>query len=223
VTDPAVDSSLEPQIVAFLAPDDDEQQVEARIAQKAEELMRRQMEEGEVIVASEVKEDDSTRACCGLKKRTLLLLVIGTLLMIIGGVVGGVLSAMPTPAPKSGRDPLLDELMLLNATFEKDLWRFSDPDSPHFHALAWMKNDTIVMSSGRSTLDLLQRYVLAVLFYSANGPNWGWSQPYLSSDDVCLWNNGTDDYGVYCRLDGESVDELKLSDNSIVGLGLGLG
>jgi hypothetical protein len=81
-TDPA-GTPLEPQIVAFLAPDDDEQQVEARIAQKAEELMRRQMEEGEVIVASEVKDDDSTRACCGLQKRTLVVLVIVLALLLI--------------------------------------------------------------------------------------------------------------------------------------------
>jgi hypothetical protein len=83
VTYPADGTSLEPQIVAFLAPDDDEQQVEARIAQKAEELMRRQMEEGEVIVASEVKDDDSTRACCGLQKRTLVVLVIVLALLLI--------------------------------------------------------------------------------------------------------------------------------------------
>jgi hypothetical protein len=140
VTDPG--TPFEPQIVAFLAPnDDDEQQIESRIAQKAEELLRRQMEEGEVIAAAEVIGDDSS-TCCGLKKRTLLLLLgLLSLLMIIGGVVGGVLSAMPhaTPAPKSGRDPLLDELMLLNTTFEKDLWQFEDPKSPQYQALEWLK------------------------------------------------------------------------------------
>jgi hypothetical protein len=67
VTDP--DMSFEPQIVAVLAPDDDEQQVEARIAQRAEELLRQQMEHGEVIVAAEVDSDDSS-TFYGLKKRS---------------------------------------------------------------------------------------------------------------------------------------------------------
>jgi hypothetical protein len=182
------------------------------------------MEEGEVILAAEVK-DDELSTICGWKKQTLLMLGILSLLVIIGGVVGGVLSSkavVPTPAPTTLKNALLDELMFLNATFEKYRWQFENAESPQFQALEWMKNDTIVMSSGRSTLDLLQRYVLAVLFYSANGPNWGWSKPYLSSDDVCSWNKGSDDYGVYCRLDGESIDELKLTDDSVVGLGLEL-
>jgi Leucine-rich repeat (LRR) protein len=80
-----------------------------------------------------------------------------------------------------------------------------------------MKNDTILSSPSRSTQDLLQRYVLALLYYVTNGPNWFWSQPYLSSKDVCLWNNRTENYGVYCQSDNESIDELKLSSNGLSG------
>ncbi len=96
---------------------------------------------------------------CGWKNRTLLLLGILTLLLIIGGVVGGVLSssqaaevpvlgpmAASIPAPTSTTDALLEELILLNTTFEKDLWQFGTPTSAQYQALAWMKNDTIVMS-----------------------------------------------------------------------------
>ncbi len=57
VTDP--DVSFEPQIVTVLAQDDDDQQAEARISQRAEELLRQQMEDGEVIVDAKVDGDDS--------------------------------------------------------------------------------------------------------------------------------------------------------------------
>jgi Leucine-rich repeat (LRR) protein len=85
-------TSSEPQIVAFLAPDDDDQhQIEARITQRAEELLKRQMEG--VIVADEVNADNSS-TFCSLKKRTLLFLLgLFSVILIIGGVVGGVLSS----------------------------------------------------------------------------------------------------------------------------------
>jgi hypothetical protein len=206
-----------PHNVALQAPNDDDQ-VEARM----EERWRERMEEGDGIVAAEVKEDVS--AFCGLKKKTLVLLGIVSVLVIIGGIVGGVVSSsptapvvpssapvatMPTTTASSG-GPLLEELRSLNAISDDDSSLFSDPTSPQSQALAWMKKDTIVMSPGRSARDLLQRYVLAVLYYSTSGPDWVTSD-FLSSHDVCSWNSGEYGSGVYCRFDGESVDNLSVS------------
>ncbi len=113
LTNPAGSTPLEPQIVAFLAPDDDDR-IDEKIAQKAEELLRRQMEEGEVIMAAEVNGDGSS-TCCGLKTRTLVLLGILTLLLIIGGVVGGVLSyRVGVDGPTSLQD-LLDLRLFSNS------------------------------------------------------------------------------------------------------------
>jgi hypothetical protein len=70
--DPTTILQPEEQIVAFLAPDDDDQ-VEARIVRKVEERLRQQMKEGEIIVGTEVNDDGSSTSC-RLKKRTLLLL-----------------------------------------------------------------------------------------------------------------------------------------------------
>jgi hypothetical protein len=164
-------------------------------------LMRQQMEEVEPIALPERKDDDfSTRSTvCGWKKRTLIWLGI-SLLTIIGGLVCGLVLLI---------DPLLNELISLGAVSDETL--FSDPKSPQSRALEilkLMKRE----SRDRSALDLLQRYALTVLFYSIDGDNWVLSQAYiLSSLDVCYWNNGKGGYGVYCRADGESVDELRLS------------
>ncbi len=161
---------LEPQIVAFLALDENDQLMDAKIAQtiddrfrrKMEESLRRKMEEGEVIVAAKVIEDDSSTSRACLKKRTLLLLAIFlSLLLIIGGVLGGVLSStadvpgfVPTQAATTVDEPLLEELRSLNATSDDDLWLFDDPISPQSQALVWMKNDAIVTWPGRSKRDV---------------------------------------------------------------------
>jgi hypothetical protein len=154
----------EPQIVAFLALDENDQLMEAKIAQTVDDRFRQKMEEGEVIVAAKVIEDDSSTSRACLKKRTLLLLAIFlSLLLIIGGVVGGVLSStadvpgfVPTQAATTVDEPLLEELrsLTVNATSDDDLWLFDDPLSPQSQALVWMKNDTIVTSPGRSKRDV---------------------------------------------------------------------
>jgi hypothetical protein len=225
VADPST-TQLEPQIVVFLAADDeDNQQVEARIAQKApDEVLRRQMEEGEVIAANEVNENSSTSSV--LKKQTLLVLLMGIISMLsIIACIGRVESRGVISSSAETGDRLLEELRSLGAISEDEvhLLLFSDPKSPQSQALTWMRKDPIVMSPRRSMKDLLQRYVLAVLFYATNGSRWVWSESYLSSKDVCSWNKEgipfTSDYvyGVHCQSDGESVDGLVLSENSLIG------
>ena len=168
------------------------------------------MNECEIIVGTEVNNDDASSTSCRLKKRTLMLL-----LLIIGGAVGGVVywivggkddtvrntasadvPVVTTAAPTVG-DPLVEELRSLNATSDKDLGLFSDRTFPQRKALDWMKSDSIIMESDRSTQDLLQRYALAILYYSTNGPNWDWGcdsycVAYLSHGNVCSWNIHTE-------------------------------
>jgi Leucine-rich repeat (LRR) protein len=219
---------LEKQIVAQLVRDDDYIDVEAMIALKVEERLKHHKNENSsstlVFEAEEV--DDSTTSCGGFRRRTIWMLVI-LVMLVIGGVVVGVLYSLggnddwvrrPSSAPTTLVDhPLLEELRSLNALSDEDLSLFSDPtSSAQSTALTWLKNDTIVLSPGRSTQDLLQRYVLAVLYYTTSRPKWTWS--YLSSNDVCTWNKGREHLqGVYCQADGVSIDELILDDNNLQG------
>lgn len=80
----------EPRIVAYLAPDFDDKELEAKVAQQAKEVWRLQMEN--IILADEVNQDES-QSYCDLKTRTLILLGILAVLIIIGGIVGGVASS----------------------------------------------------------------------------------------------------------------------------------
>ena len=58
--------------------------------------------------------------------------------------------------------------------------------SPQTSALEWLAQDNVTLSLNQDWR-ILQRYILAVLFYATNGPNW--TQPYgfLSDQHECLW------------------------------------
>ena len=56
--------------------------------------------------------------------------------------------------------------------------------------LEWLLNDNIALSAIGVTKNVLQRYALAVLYYSTDGQNWKGDLNFLSESDVCAWNNG---------------------------------
>ena len=132
-------------------------------------------------------------------------------------------SGKPSYAPSFSPvpiDPLVEELRSWIAPTREDLLRFLDPTSPQSQALVWLHDDPITLSPGRPTQTVLERYVLAVLYYSTSGQSWKFD--YLSDDDACAWNNGvTNDseslQGVYCIEGGESVGTLALSENKLRG------
>ena len=225
-------TSLEPHIEAHLAPDDAE--VEARIAERMEDQITKKVEERlkcDIIVATEVKGDKSS-LLCGLKKKTVGILVV-VLFVVIGGIVGAVVYSLsgdkdndkvlpikdtgsPTSAPIIHvDDPLVEELKEWIIPTEQDYIPFSDPTSAQSQALAWLQTDPIALSANRTSTTLLQRYVLVVLYFATSGSGWLW--PYLSPDNECTWNLGTNNTGVFCLEDGETVDRIKMNDNNLRG------
>jgi len=225
-------------IEAHLAPDDAE--IEARMTVRLEGQITKQVEQrlmNDVIVATEVKEADPSSHICGFQLRTFIAFVmIFGVIVTVGGVATGVLLSMsdndsdqsksvpfvlsPTTAPVMPiEDVFLDELRSWIAPTEQDLIPFYDPYSAQSQALEWLHNDPISMSQNRTTETVLQRYVLAVLFFSTGGSNWFW--PYLSDDHACTWNvdgeEGNYTTGAVCTADDETVDRLELSKNNLRG------
>jgi hypothetical protein len=138
----------------------------------------------------------------------------------------------PSQSPSFGPVPLetlMQELRSWIAPTEADELPFMDPSSPQSQALAWLQDDPITQTPGRSTRTVLERYALAVLYYTTAGPSW--RVDFLSRDDACTWHSGSVDvtgkspqllvgvniYGMYCALDGESIDVLVLMDNHLTG------
>jgi len=98
--------------------------------------------------------------------------------------------------------------------------------TPQNEAFRWLIDDDAVKVCPEEFLDVQQRYILAVLYFSTNGDQWsvcnarsalspkqcpgGENERFLSSSDVCFW------YGISCnrmRVSGVSIDENNLRGN----------
>ncbi|VEU44145.1 unnamed protein product [Pseudo-nitzschia multistriata] len=86
------------------------------------------------------------------------------------------------------------------------------PDSPQGKALQWLLESTV---NGETFIDerVLQRYVLATIYYSTNGDEWTNNTAWLSELDECEWwstaEKVCDEFGRYRKLD--------LQENNLVG------
>ena len=89
---------------------------------------------------------------------------------------------------------------------------FETIDSPQRRAAQWLaETDTyfdhsfIPETNITSTegYNFMARYVMAVDFFALGGGNWNPTLNFLSSEDVCFWNNG-EDLGVYCDVYDDS-------------------
>ena len=237
-------------IVAHLAPDEAdieamlEERWAAKVAQEIEDRTRQELDQTTgaplvvhdddiVVVADEVK--DVYAHPCHKKSSKWIMAIL--LFLVVGGVAAFLLlqdkkdnqvegsealnqtEDQSIPGP---RDPLLEELRSWIIPTTDDLLRLLDPTSPQSRALAWVRDDPITRTPGRLTRTVLERYVLAVLYYSTSGPSWKFD--YLSDEDVCTWNDGRPStnssetmVGVYCVENGETVGTLALSENNLRG------
>lgn len=185
----------------------------------------------------------------GLKKRRRLIMAVIFLVVIGAGVAvllrkvddshkkdqafppqsGSREDLVPSEAPSLTPIPLeilMDELRSWIAPPEVDESPFLDSRSPQSQALAWLQDDPITQSPGRSTQTVLERYVLAVFHYSTGVPSWH-HDSWMSPDDVCTWNRGRVDVSgksaqqliaeevdrVHCSEDGESIQALGMIRN----------
>lgn len=125
----------------------------------------------------------------------------------------------PTFGPVQS-DPLFEELSPFIIETEEDLLVFRDPLSPQSLALTWLQDDPITMNPGRSIEKVLERYALAVFYYSTSGPSWTVGSFMLTDEDVCEWNdqrNRSTPFGIYCWYQTGRIDFIELGDNNLEG------
>ncbi|KAL3942648.1 MAG: hypothetical protein SGBAC_003196 [Bacillariaceae sp.] len=107
---------------------------------------------------------------------------------------------------------------------------FADPSSPQFKALLWLQSNLV---DSYDSQQKIQRFVLAVLFYSTNGEGWINKGSWLTDADECEWNLSNsfrppcNEEGLYVYLElnsnglsGSIPSELALLSNSLVRLEL---
>ena len=141
------------------------------------------------------------------------LVVTVVVAIVVGIVVGGrdgpnpPVSLMPSSAPSSSPSlaptsvefsELFDFVALSSLDGGAAL---SDPSSPQYKALRWLSNNTNL--DEYSDIQKIQRYVLAVVYYSTNGDGWQQKDGWLTNENECSWfSSNYPTYGPWCRLDG---------------------
>merc|ERR1719491_2722381 len=68
---------------------------------------------------------------------------------------------------------------------------FDNPNSPQYQALRWLTHEDVLRYSPENEYwirKIVQRYALAVIYYSTGGPGWKQTLFFLSNYDECDWN-----------------------------------
>ena len=85
-----------------------------------------------------------------------------------------------------------------------------DPNTAQGKAFAWLKEVDGPNQTFLSDSEMVERYVIALLYFILNGQNWLQSDEFLSHLQVCNW------FGVKCS--NESVVKLEWSSNNLNGI-----
>jgi len=95
---------------------------------------------------------------------------------------------------------------------------FVDPASPQYQAACWILYDDEHRIKP-TDISLVQRFVLAVMYYSSGGSGWKNQFHFISSKDECDWSTGTKNEwgvaGIVCT-DG-LVTSVNLGSNNLKG------
>jgi len=72
-------------------------------------------------------------------------------------------------------------------------------------ALVWLAS-----GYAEDSVDLLQRYTMAFLYFSTEGPDWTTQDNWLADVNVCEW------FGLQCE-DGKRINLINLNNNRLLG------
>ena len=131
-------------------------------------------------------------------------------------------SSNPTPQPSalptwSSFDAAFAE-MLAFAQTKSSSSSLSNPNSPQYQAVEWLARDKLDNRSNWSGYELLQRYVLRVLYHSTGEVKWANSAPitWFLASRVCQWPE-VGSWGIFCDDDGQKVVRIDLGNDNLQG------
>ena len=134
-----------------------------------------------------------------------VVLVLAVVAIVVGSVIATSSSnsqkgeVPPTAAPTSALPGLIE--LLSSVSFDNGT-ALQTTSTPQNDALIWLSNNTNLDTY--SDKRKIQRYVLAVLYYSTNGNNWDRNSGWLSNEDECDWYNLAD--GSFCDESGAVME-----------------
>ena len=108
--------------------------------------------------------------------------------------------------------------MMEYAETKSTLSSLGDTNSPQYKAVEWLAQDKVEHGSSWSGYELLQRYVLRVLYHSTGGQNWnnGATQFWFGASSVCEWPE-VNTQNLYCNGNTQQVYIISLSGDNLQG------
>jgi hypothetical protein len=224
----AASSCVDPEnpVSAELVDEDEErrriqEEIDREVAERERERVERegQIPEAEIVIETE-DENSIENSPCSTRVKILSVVAV-VLLVIVAIVLGTVLPQLSEPEELTPGTvpPTPEDIALLSSVSFDNGAALQTPSTPQNNALLWLSNNANldIYSDERK----IQRYVLAVFYYSAAGSNWHNNIGWLSDGDECdWWHNFTD--VSFCDENG-AVVEFFFSDvntdmgNNLVG------
>lgn len=141
------------------------------------------------------------------------------LAVIVGVVVGtGGGGNSSSSADNSGSSSLRADhrFWSIGETIESSVGREIFDNSTHeYEALRWIaSSDPLQVDVKGPREEVLQRFVIATLYFATQGEFWTQKYDFLSKVHECEWNNG--EFGVFCD-DGQTVSRVELVASNLDG------
>ena len=124
---------------------------------------------------------------------------------------------------KNDNSPIASSLPLSLTTHQEQALQWMIEEDQYFHELMLSKSssDNLDDFDSGSRHVIVERYVLALLYFATNGDNWLSDIDYLNSNtSVCDWPLTTDDtsiHGIQCDEDTGTVKSIKLDQMNLNG------
>mmetsp|Transcript_5612 Transcript_5612/g.9292 ORF Transcript_5612/g.9292 Transcript_5612/m.9292 type:complete len:839 (-) Transcript_5612:82-2598(-) len=125
-------------------------------------------------------------------------------------------SNMPSLSPSTSR---MKDMLRYAATIS-DPATLQDETSPQFRAAEWIADDDLVIIEEGNEVQLLQRYVLAVFYFSTGGDNWEKCNRFLTCNVGFSWLTGVQNeclwHGIRCTADNR-VSKILIGNQAPLG------
>ena len=201
----------------------DEEAVRERVQARVVERMRNEAVEATGVRTVEKKGANSDAKQERDSKMRICLFVFGMIMMAIflpvfltssildASGTGHSMTSDGTPAPISDMEYLRS--MLAEASVVKDETLWDDPRTAQYKAMEWLAlYDPLHLQFQVMKEDerhhIIQRYVMAVIYYSTDGENWAVDLDFLTNTSICEWPRKDELYtndGIQCNENGHVV------------------
>jgi hypothetical protein len=206
----------EPELLS----DDPESALEAQVVPERD-LNREVQQKMEAItidpiaVAMSKPKNDAPNGPPGARRNSTLMITFGIMLVLVavGSAIGIVASKDKKEPPPTIAPTAVSELDLARDIFaplsgNETLW---DESSPQYKALWWLVHEdpakmmTKMQDETESSSSMIvERYVLALLYFATDGANWVRQANFLGNSSICDWQD-TIEFGIQCNQEGLAV------------------